>query len=111
MDAATAQDFSAHFLRVVADFAAAVVAVDRAHRSPVVACADDAFVLHDHRPDRLLQAGGPLLQHQTDAQEVLVDAGPELADYVLVVLWVGWQEYFSLVRGRASGRGCGLCTS
>ena len=85
VDAAAAEHLDPHFGAVVADLAASIIAVDGAHGSAIIASADDVAVLDNNRAHRLLEAGCPFLQHQADAQEVLVHRWPELPDYVLVV--------------------------
>ena len=88
MNAPATEYLGSHLFAVVADQTAPVVAVAGAHGSTIVAGADDVSVPDDNGAHCFLQAGRPLLEHQTYAEEILVEGGPELADNILVMLWI-----------------------
>ena len=97
MYACATEDFSVHFLTIVADFTTSVETVDAvdwsaydfiSDKNTIVSSCDDAFVFDDDWTNSLFETTGTLFEDIADGEKIVVEVWSIGRDNLLVVFWL-----------------------
>jgi len=85
MDACTTEDFSVHFLTVIANFTSSIKTVDTIDRSTIITSRDNSFIFDNDGANSLFETGRSLLEHITNREEIFIKRRPIWRDNLFIV--------------------------